>query len=116
MLKRGRKKMLAGHEHDHIVWRIGELVPVILASKRVHMRLHRPAMPRQMGQPLPIVDRRERVLIGIERHVGGDHHRTTPRPHEHGVGKQGSVPYRANGSTSCWKKEVKYGSISGGAV
>src|SRR3546814_2778526 len=51
MLKRGRKKMLAGHEHDHIVWRIGELVPVILASKRVHMRLHRPAMRRQMGQP-----------------------------------------------------------------
>src|SRR3546814_8453983 len=29
MLKRGRKKMLAGHEHDHKVWSIAELVPVI---------------------------------------------------------------------------------------
>src|SRR3546814_19837492 len=70
MLKRGRKKMLAGHEHDHIVWRIGELVSVILASKRVHMRLHRPAMSLQTGKPPPLVRRRARVLIGLGRHIG----------------------------------------------
>ena len=64
--------MLAGDEHHDIVGGVGELRPIGLVAERVDVRLDRGGVGGEVERALGLVDRAERVLIGVERHLGVD--------------------------------------------
>ncbi len=91
MLQRGGEEMLTGDEHDDIIGRVGELVPIGLARQAIDMRLHRGAMRGQRDASGIFVVRPERVLIGVQGHLGVDHQRAPAGHLDHGIGAQPAI-------------------------
>jgi hypothetical protein len=64
--------MLAGDEHHDIVRGIGELRPIGLVAERVDVRLDRRGVSSEVEPARALIDRAERVLVGVQGDLGVD--------------------------------------------
>src|SRR3546814_6291106 len=72
LIERSGEKMFPRNEHDDEIGGVGKLGPIAFGAERVDMGLHRRGVRREVRRLLALVDRAERILIGVQRHLGVD--------------------------------------------